>query len=36
MAGHLIIHLKEASLTRDTEMIGKMDPYAFFIHDGKK
>lgn len=25
--GHLQIHVKEAELVRDTEAIGKMDPY---------
>ena len=29
--GTLTIKLKEANLTRDTELVGKMDPFAIFI-----
>lgn len=36
IAGRLIISLKEAKLTRNTEMFGKMDPYGVFTYQGAK
>jgi hypothetical protein len=33
--GTLSIQILEAELTRDIEIIGKMDPYGVFTFDGK-
>ena len=33
--GNLSIQIIEAELTRDIEVVGKMDPYAVFTYDGK-
>ena len=33
--GRLAIEICEAELTRDTEMVGKMDPYVKFVHHKK-
>ena len=34
--GQLSIEICEAELTRNTEMIGKMDPYVKFKYDKKE
>jgi hypothetical protein len=34
VTGVLRIHLIEANLTHDTELIGKMDPYVFMKTKG--
>ena len=33
--GNLSIQIIEAELTRDIEIVGKMDPYAVFTFDSK-
>lgn len=36
IAGHLTIQLKEAELTRDTELFGEMDPFTVFRYRDQK